>query len=269
MKFSSVLSARLWIFPLVLVLFSGRPVVVEAHPVPDIPVWSFFNQNGSCKIEVQVDTRCFSEDPLNEPYLLNWVLKEMPDAEKQALLKQAAELVKKSIRFRFEPSGDLEPVFKFEFLTHDMSPLEKDDDPVMVSGHWSAPQPAEVTGYQIEALPEGELSVLYINHIGEAAVKRFQVLFPGETSYLLDLEHPPELVEPAAIPKTAPPQEEAHSGPSGDDITLPKEEAKRSLLMGGYLTVVAIVVALLVMIIFAALIVLFVVRKRRGSEMSS
>ena len=44
--------------------------VALAHPVPDVPLRSFFDADGSAVIEIELDTRCFSDDPESEPYLL-------------------------------------------------------------------------------------------------------------------------------------------------------------------------------------------------------
>ncbi len=155
------------------------------HPVPDVPVRSFFEADGSTRIEVEVDLRCFTADPENEPYLMHWTLKEMAEAEKAALLKKAEAFVKKSIAFRLAPGGQIEPTFEWRFTTHRGEALTDLGDPVMLTGVWQSETPAEA--YQIEALPAGNLSVLFLNHVNDTAVERFQVLFPGEKSYELKL----------------------------------------------------------------------------------
>jgi hypothetical protein len=66
-------------------------------------------------------------------------------------------------------------------------PLTKLDDPVMITGEWRTRLPQGLEGYRIKALPGGALSVLFINHLGGQALERVAVLFPGETSFLLDL----------------------------------------------------------------------------------
>ena len=169
------------------VLFACLTATGLAHPVPDVPIWAFFEPGGSARIKIEIDVRCFAKDPENEPYLQHWVLNEMTGEEKSALLKQAAEFVRKAVVFRFEPAGAMEPDFTFEFERLGQGKLEKTVDPVVIAGEWIVSLPEDATGYGIEALPEGGFSLLFLNHINDVAVPRFQVLFPREKSYLLDL----------------------------------------------------------------------------------
>ncbi len=164
------------------------PAPVLAHPVPDIPVRSFFEADGSARLEVEIDIRCFAEDPENEPYLQHWVLKEMTAAEKETYVAKARDFVGKSIAFFIEPEGEVKPEFEWHFTSHRGEALEAIDDPVMITGIWKrqAPRPANAA-YRIEARPGGRLSVLFLNHVNDEAVERFQVLFPGEKSYRLEL----------------------------------------------------------------------------------
>jgi hypothetical protein len=172
--------------------------VALAHPIPDVPVRSTFPGDGTCSIQVEVDPRCFDLDPEIAPYLLHSALKAMPEAERAALLAQAAEFLKeKTVDFHFEPSGAFTPEFKFEFTTLNAQPLTKDEDPVVMTGNWSGPVPTGAQGYRIFAKPEGKLSVLFLNNLRGKEVSRMMVLFPKEKSFLLDLvgnshEVPPE-----------------------------------------------------------------------------
>lgn len=179
---------------LCLVLLAARAV---AHPIPDVPVRSAFEEGGACRIQVEVDPRCFDLDPEIAPYLLHSVLKTLPEAERAALLTQAGEFMKRSVNFHFEPSGAFTPEFKFEFTTHNAQPLTKDEDPVVMTGNWSGTVPTGSRGYHIHARPEGKLSVLFLNHLRGTEVSRTMVLFPKEKSFVLDLvgnshELPPE-----------------------------------------------------------------------------
>ena len=56
-----------------------------------------------------------------------------------------------------------------------------------MTGTWQTTVPAGLQGYRIRATPEGKVSVLFLNHLRGEAVERTAVLFPGETSFLLDL----------------------------------------------------------------------------------
>lgn len=161
--------------------------VAEAHPVPDIPVRSFFEAGGKATVRVEVDPRCFEKDPEGTPYLVNAILTEMTAKAREETKAQAREFIRKSVEFRFEPLGRSDPEFQFTFTTHGGAALAKPDDPVMITGEWSTRLPKGLEGYRIKALEGGSMSVLFINHIGGKALERVHVLFPGETSYLLDL----------------------------------------------------------------------------------
>ncbi len=157
------------------------------HPVPDIPVRGFFEADGTAIIQVEVDPRAFTDDPASEPFLAKWVLEKSDQSEKDGLIQKAKSLVKKSVRFQFQPTGNVEPEFEWKFTSHGNTPLEKTDDPVMLTGEWKTKIPAGSRGYRIEATREGELSVVFVNQLDGEQVERLNVLFPGETSFLLDL----------------------------------------------------------------------------------
>ena len=160
--------------------------VCLGHPIPDIPIRSFFEADGSVRLEVELDVRCFAEDPENEPYLWHAVLREMAPQKKERLIEKAQDYIEAAVKFVLEPEGGIQPEFQWTFTTHRGEKLEGKEDPVMLTGKWTRKPDRMPTGYQIEALSEGELSVLFLNHVDDVAVERFQVLFPGEKSYLLD-----------------------------------------------------------------------------------
>ena len=172
------------------------PMTAKAHPIPDIPVRGYFKSDGTATLRIEIDTRCFAEDAEQEPYLQYWVLKEMTDAEKDAMRKQARDYVTKHIEFWFKPLK-IDPEFKFDFTTFDNKKLEKIDDSVMITGEWKTKIPSGIEGYQIKSLKSGSIDVQFLNHIDGKALERIHVLFPGETSFLLDLSKLTALV-PAA-----------------------------------------------------------------------
>lgn len=167
----------------VFALVSG----VSGHPTPDIPVRAFFEEDGSARIQVEVDLRLFSENPEEELYLQSWTLEETSEDEKKELIAQAALYIQKAVEFRFEPKGSFKPEFKFTFTTLGGRAFKKIDDPLVLTGEWKTAVPEGVQGYRIKALPEGEFSVMFINTLKGEKVERFQALFPGEDSFVLDL----------------------------------------------------------------------------------
>ncbi len=91
------------------------------------------------------------------------------------------------MQLSFEPEGVAQPEWLFEFTTFRSQPLSQADDPVMLTGSWHLKGPSGRTGYQIRALPEGELSLLFLNYYQGEILRGIQVLFPGESSRVLDL----------------------------------------------------------------------------------
>ena len=40
---------------------------VRAHPAPDVPVRAFFDDDGTAVVKIEVDVRCFAENPVEAP----------------------------------------------------------------------------------------------------------------------------------------------------------------------------------------------------------
>lgn len=157
------------------------------HPTPDIPVRAFFEKGGSARIQVEVDPRLFADNPEEELYLQSWTLEETSREEREKLQAQAAAYIRKAVEFRFEPLGSINPEFSFTFTTLGGGPFTKPDDPLVLTGEWQTAVPSGIRGYQIKARPEGGYSVLFVNTLMGEKVERFQALFPGEESFVLDL----------------------------------------------------------------------------------
>jgi len=158
-----------------------------AHPVPDVPLRAFFKADKSVVIKIEIDPRCFSEDPETEPYLrLNQYL-QFSQPVLDALRLKAQQFVEQTVKISFLPGSVDPPDWKFDFTTFNSKKLGRSDDPVMVTGSWNLGQIVDQTGYQIRALPEGRLSIVFLNYYQEKSLPGLQVLFPGETSRILDL----------------------------------------------------------------------------------
>lgn len=160
---------------------------LEAHQIPDIPVRSAFAADGACVIQVEVDPRCFEADPEKAPYLLQEQFAKADEAQKAVLTGKAAAFVTTMLDFFFEPMGHIKPEFSFDFTTNDNLPLTKAGDPVVITGTWRTHLPAGATAYRIRATEACKLAVVFLNTLGGTPVERVAVLFPGETSYALDL----------------------------------------------------------------------------------
>lgn len=170
----------------ILFLIVAMPGALLAHPAPDIPVHTSF-KGDTATVTVEIDPRSFTEDPEAEPYTFNNVFRITPEEKKEKLKQQGQELVDRTIRFEFAPDKIVKPILEFTFAGIGGAPLEEDDDPVMLIGTAEIPVPENATEYQVTADESGRLSVVFKNEIAGEKVKRFNVLFPGEESYVLDI----------------------------------------------------------------------------------
>lgn len=159
-----------------------------AHPLPDVAVRANFEQNGDWMLQVEIDPRSFQPDPNVAPYLTNADLAVTPVEQQEKLKAQAREYVQKVVEVVLDPVVEVKPDLAWEFTAAENAPLKLPEDPVMLTGTWRTKLPAGSTGYSIKALPTGTLSVLYHNTALGKKVERYQILFPGETSYVLDLK---------------------------------------------------------------------------------
>ena len=160
--------------------------VTTAHPIPDIPLRSYFEADGTALIQIEVDTRCFSRDPETEPYLFLSEYLRLSESERERLRSQADDYARRTVEIAFERGAGAQPDWTFEFTTFQSRPLTRASDPVMLTGSWRLDL-AGRTGFQVRALPEGELSVLVLNFYRGEVLRGIQVLFPGESSRPLDL----------------------------------------------------------------------------------
>ena len=172
---------------LLCVLFFLTTHSAPAHPVPDIPVRGTFTSGGAATISVEVDPRCFDANPTDAPSLTFATFRTLPAARQAELREQAAALAARSVEFFFEPVGRVQPEFTFEFTGAGRATLAKDDDVVVLTGSWPTTIAAGLTGWKIRAHPGPKLAVVFQNIIDNRAHPRLAVLFPGETSFTLDL----------------------------------------------------------------------------------
>jgi hypothetical protein len=161
--------------------------VASGHPEPDIPVRSQFMKDGTCTITLELDPRCFVAEPIPEPYTVKRDLDAMTPERKDELRKLARDLIKTSVEFLFEPARKVEPDFAIEFSGIAAAPLKTDEDPVMLICTWKTQTPAGATGWRLHALKTAKFAVIFRNHVEGVEQPRFSVLFPGETSFLLEL----------------------------------------------------------------------------------
>ena len=161
--------------------------VARAHPIPDIPVRTFFPGDGTARVTVEVDPRCFSAAPEIEASTLPPALAAYTEEEKAERLRKAAELARRCVEFTLEPVGRVQPEFTFTFTGHGGAPLAGPEDVVVITGEWRTTLAAGLTGWHIRSTQESTLSVVFQNIIRSVVHPRIAVLFPGEQSFTLDL----------------------------------------------------------------------------------
>ncbi len=183
-----MMKARL---PHLLVLLGvSLRVMALANPEPDIPVRCQFEKDGAVVIAVEVDPRCFTEDPMNERFMMKADQDRDPAGDLDALKQQTAEAIARWIEFQFEPAAALRPEFALAFTGQNLAALVKADDPVVITATWRFQRPAGMTALRVRATKEARCAVVVRHFMGGAEQKRFCTLFPGEMSFPLEMEKP-------------------------------------------------------------------------------
>ena len=175
-------------FPFFSVLLAATLCgLAHAHPLPEIPIYASFDGAGGLSIRTEIDPRCFEPDPNVAPSVTQADFTLTPSAQRDQWKAQASEYIRQTVRFILDGAADLNPAFEWSFTTHENMPLANDEDVVVLTGTSNLKLPAAATGFSIEATKAGSLSVLLRNAVRNTVLERFQVLFPSETSYVLDL----------------------------------------------------------------------------------
>ena len=157
------------------------------HSIPETAVRGDFNRDGSATISIEVNPRIWEANPSEAPSTEFSALIKMGEAEKAELVRKTKEAIAKSVEFTFEPIGRIQPDFEFTFGAEGGKMLKSQTDAVVLVGRWRTQVPAGITGWKIKSLPGHKISVLLNNKVDGKDHPRFCVLFPGETSFTLDL----------------------------------------------------------------------------------
>ena len=160
---------------------------LQGHPIPDIPVLGSFDSNGSMTISVEIDPRCFSEDPEKEPFLQREAFDGLDASERKALVENAGSLVAKALRVRFNRDVWFLPEFRYEFVGKSHEKFELEGEVFFLRGTYKHSPDATVNSYQIKAQETAEYDLVFMNVLNGKAQKRVNVLWPGEESFTMDL----------------------------------------------------------------------------------
>ena len=174
--------------PLVFILsVAGSFAFLQGHPIPDIPVLGSFDSNGSMTISVEIDPRCFSEDPEKEPFLQREAFAKLDANERKALVENAQNLMSSALRVRFDEGVWFLPEFRYRFVGKSHEKFELEGEVFFLRGSYKHSPDANVNSYQIKAQETAEYDLVFMNVLNGKAQKRVNVLWPGEESFTLDL----------------------------------------------------------------------------------
>jgi len=160
---------------------------LQAHSIPEIPVRAEFKTGGQMELSIEIDPRNWEPSPAEAPSLEFKAFMLQPQTKKDAQIARTKQFIADSIEFTFEPLGNIQPDFIWDFVAETGKPLLAMTDAVVARGKWKTTIPAGITGWKIRSKPGHKVSVVFINTINGQAHPRVPVLFPGESSFTLDL----------------------------------------------------------------------------------
>ena len=183
-----------------------------AHSIPEIPVRADFKSGGQMELSIEINPRNWEPSPAEAPSLEFKAFMLQPQAKKDAQIARTKQFIADSIEFTFEPLGNIQPEFTWDFVAETGKPLLAMTDAVVARGKWKTTVPAGITGWKIRSKPGHKVSVVFLNTIDGKDHPRVPVLFPGEASFTLDLTGltAKQATEPTAGSVSA--QHDAHGG---------------------------------------------------------
>lgn len=158
-----------------------------AHSIPEIPVRAEFTTGGQMELSIEINPRNWEPSPAEAPSLEFKAFMLQPQSKKDAQIARTKQFIADSIEFTFEPLGNIQPDFTWDFVAETGKPLLAMTDAVVARGKWKTTVPAGITGWKIRSKPGHKVSVVFLNKINGQDHPRVPVLFPGESSFTLDL----------------------------------------------------------------------------------
>ena len=181
---------------------------LSAHSIPEIPVRADFHTGGQMELSIEINPRNWEPSPAEAPSLEFKAFMLQPQAKKEAQIARTKQFIADSLEFTFEPLGNIQPEFTWDFVAETGKPLLAMTDAVVARGKWKTTIPAGITGWKIRSKPGHKVSVVFLNSVDGKENERVAVLFPGESSFTFDL------TGLSAAQPTAPtsPRAESHGG---------------------------------------------------------
>ena len=192
---------RIQIFLCMLFTYSNSPILKKllffpfffvysyfawAHPIPDIPILGSFSSDGNSTIIIEVDTRCFEEDPESVPFLTKSIFESFTNKQRESLLIKAKTMIEEAIEIRFGSPNWYLPNFQYEFIDK-LSGELSEENIVLIQGRYSKLLDTNATFYQIRSKESAAYDLVFSNLINGEPQRRVNVLFPGEESFKLNL----------------------------------------------------------------------------------
>jgi len=153
-----------------------------AHPVPDIPVRAHLN-DGELSIQIELDLRCLTDDPIDSPYVFNKDLKKWSDEKIAKVFEDAKAYVNERIKFTLNPKGSFTPDLKCKFMLLGQGELKGPDDVVVIAVEAKTSLEELHKTYSVKSTKLNDLSLEVMNKRNGKKIPRIATLFPGEKSY--------------------------------------------------------------------------------------
>ena len=183
-----------------LIALSG---LLHAHNVPSMTIESRFTAGGNFDLTINFDPRAFlAADPRSLPPVAgSWFSDQSPE-QAAATLEKAGDYLRQAVGLVF--NGRPIPLPKLTVQPIDGSdntPLKADTQELHLLAKCAAPVPEGATEFQIAFAKSAAIDLILLNALENAAERKPQVLFPGETSrpfVFRSAPPPPRVVVPAA-----------------------------------------------------------------------
>lgn len=158
--------------------------LLHGHNVPSMTIESRFTAGGNFDLTINFDPRSFlAADPRSLPPVVgSWFSDQSPD-QAASTLEKAREYLRQSIQLLFNGQPLALPKLTIQPIDGaDNTPLKPDTQELHLLSKCAAPIPEGATEFQIAFGKNAATDLILLNALENAAERRPQVLFPGETS---------------------------------------------------------------------------------------
>jgi hypothetical protein len=167
--------------------------LLHAHNVPSMTIESRFTASGNFDLTINFDPRAFlATDPRSLPPVAGaWFSDQSPD-QAAATLQKAEDYLRQSVGLIFNgrpiplPKLTIQPIDGA-----DNTPLKADTQELHLLAKCAAPIPEGASEFQIAFAKSAAIDLILLNALENAAERKPQVLFPGETSRPFVFRSPP------------------------------------------------------------------------------